>query len=75
MIEKEMPGSLSYKQQCALEVEWYEKHGKFPSRITRDSQGVRYVIGDFTWNERKTSENIHRRMANYVLEKTTGLKR
>lgn len=74
MTEKKLPGSLSYKEQCALEVEWYNKHGKFPSRITRDSQGVRYVIGDFMWNKNRPSERVNRSMALYVVAQTTGLR-
>ena len=67
---------LTYKENYRLEVQWYEKHGLFPSRITRDPQGVKYVIGDFVWHRLRCagSELINDRMANYIAEQTTGIK-
>jgi hypothetical protein len=73
MTIKKLPDSLSYKEQCALEVRWYEKHGKFTSRITRDAQGIRYVIGDLSWNKNRPNELVNRAMANYIMQKKTGL--
>lgn len=32
------------------EVEWYRKHGRYKDRITEDTDGKKYVIGDESWN-------------------------
>jgi len=40
----------SYIDICEMEVEWYRQHGRFPERIVRDSKGIEYVIGDWSWN-------------------------
>ncbi len=45
--------NTTYRQQ---ELAWYMKNGKHgESRIAVDSNGDRYVIGDFSWN--KTNPN------------------
>lgn len=33
-----------------LELLWYKKHGLYPDRIRYDSDGIKYVEGDFSWN-------------------------
>ena len=46
-----------------LEIDWYLKNGKYgKSRITKDSNGNEYVIGDYSWNainpnKKETIEN------------------
>lgn len=32
------------------EIEWYQRHGKYPERIIRDRGGGCYVVGDHSWN-------------------------
>lgn len=34
------------------QVKWYYKNGRYASRITKDSDGKEYVIGDWSWNRR-----------------------
>lgn len=34
------------------EIFWYKKHGKYKDRITVDSNGLKYVIGDWAWNRK-----------------------
>lgn len=35
----------------SAEVIWYRKYGEYPNwRITRDRDGILYVIGDSSWN-------------------------
>jgi hypothetical protein len=35
----------------ADQVSWYRKHGRFPlERITKDSKGNEFVVGDVSWN-------------------------
>lgn len=41
----------SYLDYTSEEVAWYRKHGKYPERIVRDSEGNEYVIGDESWND------------------------
>ena len=69
--------SLTYPDQCALEVRWYREHGKYDSRIRSDDLGMKYVVKDWAWNfdHRQAPERINLRMANYVVEQITGLKR
>ena len=34
------------------ELLWYRSHGHYPNiRITKNSEGSIYVIGDFSWNK------------------------
>jgi hypothetical protein len=33
-----------------MEILWYRKNGKYKDRITADSNGDDYVIGDWSWN-------------------------
>lgn len=44
---------ISYRKLNALHCEWYRANGKYPQeRITSDSSGVDYVIGDWSWARR-----------------------
>lgn len=44
---------MPYAKLAAREVEWYRRHGRYPkSRIVRASDGVEYVIGDWSWNRK-----------------------
>lgn len=67
--------SLSYHQQCRLEVEWYREHGKYPKRI-RTRRGREYVQGDWVWNQSHPDKQewIRNLLANYSAEQVTGLK-
>jgi len=59
------------------EVEWYEKHGKYPQRIRTDDLGHRYVEHDHSWNARNhyRRETIWEQLADHVQERVTGIKR
>lgn len=63
-------------EQMHYEVEWYEKHGKYPERIKVDSLGHRYVEWDRGWNARNhfRRETIWKELANYVAKRVTGIK-
>lgn len=40
------------------ELAWYRKHGKYKnSRIVKDANDNDYVIGDFSWNNKKENKN------------------
>jgi hypothetical protein len=56
-VRPRIPVSESYREHCAYEVAWYQIHGKFSDRITQDSQGVEYVIGDWSWNRHNPDRN------------------
>ena len=75
-MRRRFPGSLTYIERCAYEVQWYEVHGKHPDRIRKDYLGHRYVQGDFTWNRYHPSriERVNHMLANYINEKVTGIK-
>lgn len=48
---------MSTVELMEREVKWYRRHGRWPERICRDSQGNEYVVGDWSWNRnRLTSE-------------------
>lgn len=49
-------GDEQYRAICQAEIDWYRRYGKYPERITGDSHGAQYVIGDQSWNQR----NPHR---------------
>lgn len=70
-------GSLTYAERCELEVEWYEKHGNYKTRIKTDSLGVKYVEGDWQWHRAHPHavERINQQLAEYVAWKKTGIKR
>lgn len=56
----------SYRKMASVDVAWYRQHGKYPEdRIRRDSSGVEYVIGDWSWERKfpKRPEVIDRKMA------------
>ena len=38
------------------EVAWYNIHGLHPERVSVDNNGVRYVIGDFSWNRNRLNK-------------------
>ena len=38
------------EDQRHKELQWYKKHGKYKDRVTTDSVGQPYVIGDWAWN-------------------------
>lgn len=42
----------SYAEMAVICVAWYRQHGKYGDRIGTDSGGVKYVIGDWSWNRR-----------------------
>lgn len=44
----------------AAEVRWYKQNGKYPERITTDSRGRAFVVGDRDWNRR------HRKKMEYI---------
>ncbi len=70
------PGSLTYAEQCAYEVEWYRKHGKHKSRIQKNARGMKFVMGDWRWNRDhpRAKETIGPALAEYVGRQMTGLK-
>lgn len=41
---------VAYMNHCRAEVEWYRKHGKWHDRIRVTSDGVKFVVGDWSWN-------------------------
>ena len=41
-----------------LEVKWYKENGMYPERITKDSGGKEYVIGDYSWNTFKNKARL-----------------
>jgi len=69
------PGSMSYTELCEYEVEWYRMHGKYPTRIKIKVDGLKYVEGDWSWNNAHSNaiEVIGDRMAEHVARKITGL--
>lgn len=66
----------------AWEVEQYRLYGNYPDRITRDSSGQEYMIGDWSWNrlpqnKREFFEPVLRQLEGQhtfanVMEKTCG---
>ncbi len=32
------------------ELNWYDRYGNYPERITKDREGRPFVIGDHCWN-------------------------
>lgn len=68
--------SLTYVEQCALEVEWYEKHGNYQTRIKTGSLGVRYIEGDWLWHQAhpQAPERINQQLAEFVAQRRTGIK-
>lgn len=48
--EEEKRAHVAYLNVCRQEVEWYQRYGKWPDRIHLSSHGVRFVIGDWSWN-------------------------
>lgn len=41
----------NYLSLCRQQVDWYKRYGKHPDeRIAIDGDGVRYVVGDWSWN-------------------------
>lgn len=42
--------NLSYSELCAFQVRWYRRVGRHQDRVRRDSHGVEYVVGDWSWN-------------------------
>jgi formate-dependent nitrite reductase cytochrome c552 subunit len=56
---------MSYQALAACHVTWYLQHGKYPNRIVKDSAGVKYVIGDWSWERRHPSkyESIEKRLS------------
>lgn len=75
-MPKRFPGSLTYIERCAYEVQWYEHNGKHPERIRKDFLGHKYVQSDFVWNRRHPhqSEHCSRAIANFINQKVTGIK-
>ncbi len=73
-FKRKRPGCTNDEQQ-AWEVEWYERHGKYPDRIKVDGQGKRYVQIDRTWNKQNAirKETIRDRLAGYVGFRVTGI--
>jgi hypothetical protein len=63
-------------EQMAYEVEWYEKHGKYPDRIKEDSLGHRFVEWDRGWNSRNQyrRETIWKQLADHVQFRITGVR-
>lgn len=58
------------------EVEWYEKHGKYPDdRIKIDDLGHRYVEWDRAWNQnnRYRREYVQKILADYVSARVAGM--
>lgn len=55
------------------ELAWYRKHGKYPERITSDSKGLQYVIGDWAWHRKypRKSEFIEERMRHECIYEVT----
>jgi len=43
---------MTYEESAQREVAWYRQNGKYPHRLVRDSKGVQYVMGDWSWNRR-----------------------
>jgi hypothetical protein len=42
---------LSYRGLCQRQVQWYLRCGRYgEARIATDGSGIRYVIGDWSWN-------------------------
>lgn len=67
--EVDLDAWKSCRALCAAEVSWYRRYGKHPGRIVRDSHGVEYVIGDWSWNRaRRPSEYIEGAMARALSE-------
>lgn len=79
-FKRKRPGCTNTEQQ-AWEVEWYERHGKYPDRIKIDGTGFlpghRFVQIDRTWNKQNPirKETIRDQLANYVGYKVTGISR
>lgn len=48
---------MNYETLAQDEVDWYRKHGRYPKRIARDSDGIEYVIGDRSWNRQYDNKN------------------
>ena len=44
---------ITYRELCRRQVIWYQAHGNYRSRVAIDSDGIRYVIGDWSWNYNK----------------------
>ena len=70
---------MKYLEQCKYEIEWYEKHGKYPERIKTGRIGTstyRFVQSDYIWNFHHPDEQevIRLPMADYVAEQVTGIK-
>lgn len=47
---KEQIETLTAKELMQRETEWYQIHGQHMKRLVRDSEGVWYPIGDWSWN-------------------------
>lgn len=54
----------SYTKMASVDVVWYREHGIHPDRIVHDSQGVEYVIGDWSWERKYPNryESIDRKL-------------
>jgi len=76
-MTKRFPSSLTYIERCAYEVQWYEKHGKYPDRIKQDYLRHKYVQSDFLWNRYQPSktEHVNRAIADFMYERVTGIKK
>jgi hypothetical protein len=76
MTKKRHPGSLTYIERCAYEVQWYEKHGVHSERIKKDYLGHKYVQADYLWNRRHPTrvEYVSRQIADFINEKVTGIR-
>lgn len=76
MGRRKRPG-CSYFEQCAYEVQWYRAHGKYQDRIKTNYLEREYVEHDRLWNRRNhfRQETIKDKLADFVAERVTGIKR
>jgi hypothetical protein len=57
---------MDYIEHCSREIDWYMRNGAFcTERIATDAGGIKYVVGDFSWNVRGRNkpEYIEHKMA------------
>lgn len=77
MMRRRKRSGCTYFEQRAYEVQWYRVHGKYPDRVKQDHLGHDYVEHDNLWNRRNhfRKETIKDKLAEFVAERVTGIKR
>lgn len=57
--EEERRAHATYLNNCRAEVEWYRRYGRHADRVRVDGHGVKYVVGDWSWNRNHPDRREH----------------